>query len=52
MKLSVSLVLTSAAALNEDLRLEVDAALDLVLDAIAILLRRELASAPAISIEL
>src|SRR6476620_3237622 len=37
----VFLLLTSAAALDQDLRLEVHAALDVMLDVIAVLLRRE-----------
>src|SRR6476646_10875741 len=38
---NVSFVVTSAAALDQDLRLEVHAALDVMLDVIAVLLRRE-----------
>src|SRR5260370_42708573 len=47
MKLSVSLVLTTAAALNEDLRLEIVAdALDIVAYVVAVFLRREPSSHP------
>ena len=50
---NVSFVVTSAAALNEDLWLEVDAAaFDIVAYMVAVLLRRELASVPSIGIEL
>jgi hypothetical protein len=51
---NVSFVVTSAAALNEDLRLEVAAAcaFDIVAYMVAVLLRRELASVPSIGIEL
>jgi hypothetical protein len=48
----VFLLLTSAAALNEDLWLEVHAALHIVLDAVAVDLGRELANVPSIGIEL